>query len=129
MGAAMSAAIDVIVFLHTRFAYALILFAAILGIWGIVAYATRRRISPGFRSAFVLMIALTAAQGLAGVIVFATGQRPGELLHVVYGIFAIVFLPGVYFYAARRTPQLEGMLMVISCWVVAIAYGRGLMTG
>jgi hypothetical protein len=129
MGPAMSAVISLIIFLHARFGIALLIFAALLGVWGTIAFATRRRISPGFRAAFVLMIALTAVQGLAGVVAFVTGNRPGEVLHIVYGIFAIVFLPGLYFLAARRSQNLEGLLMVASCWIVAIAFGRGIFTG
>ncbi|MGI8564159.1 MAG: hypothetical protein ACR2MZ_11570 [Candidatus Dormibacter sp.] len=116
-------------FLHQRFAIALILFAVILGLWGGFQFLTRRQVSGGFRSGYLLMIALTAAQGLAGILIFALGLRPRELLHIVYGIFAIAFLPGVYFYAARGTKLREAFLMPFGCWIVAIAYGRGFLTG
>lgn len=125
----MSAVITLIIYLHARFAIALIILAAALGLWGTISLATRRRVSPGFRAGFVLMIALTAVQGLAGVIAFGTGHRPHVILHIVYGIFAIAFLPGVYFLAGRRSPSLEALLMAVSCWVVAIAFGRGILTG
>jgi hypothetical protein len=59
------------------------------------------------------------------------------MLHIVYGAFAILFLPGVYFYAARRsrdrdsgaTRAREAALMAASCWIVAVAFARGIATG
>ena len=115
-------------YLHQRFALALILFSVVLGVWGTVQFAVRRQIGPGFRSSFVLMIVLTAVQGLAGLVLL-TMTQPRELLHVVYGVFAIVFLPGVYFYAARGSRTREAAFLAAACWIVAIAFGRGIITG
>jgi len=120
--------IDTLVFLHARLALALILFAAILGVWGSVGFVIRRQLSAGFRSSYVLMIALTGVQGLMGVALIAVA-RPREIVHVVYGAFAIIFLPGIYFWAARGSRTREAALMAASCWIVAIAYGRGILTG
>ena len=123
--------ISTLSFLHLRFGLALILFAVALGIWGAVSFAFRREVSPGFRSSYVLMIALTGVQGLIGLILLAS-TRPHELLHVVYGGFAFLFLPGVYVWAGRGGPggkAREAAFLTIACWVVAIAFGRGIMTG
>lgn len=115
-------------FLHARFALALILFAAALGVWATASFLLRRQVSPGFRSSYVLMIALTAIEGLLGLILITT-TRPHELLHVVYGAFAILFLPGVYLWAGRGDQAREAAILAAACWIVAIAYGRGIMTG
>jgi len=116
-------------YFHFRLGIALILFAAALGVWGTIAFAVRKRISPGFRSSYVLMIGLTAVQGLIGLVLITT-THPRELLHVVYGAFAILFLPGVYFYAGGRGNRArEAAFLAGACWIVAIAYGRGIMTG
>jgi len=120
--------VSTLAFLHARFALALILFAVALGVWGSAGFALRRRVSPGFRSSYVLMIALTGVQGLIGLALI-TMARPHELVHVAYGAFAIVFLPGVYFWAARGSRAREAAFMAVSCWIVAIAYGRGILTG
>lgn len=115
-------------FLHARFALALILFAAALGVWGTASFLLRREVSPGFRSSYVLMIALTAIEGLLGLILITT-TRPHELLHVVYGAFAFLFLPGIYLWAGRGDRAREAAVLAAACWIVAIAYGRGIMTG
>jgi len=119
---------NILVFLHMRLALALILFAAALGVWGTAGFVTRRQVSAGFRSSYLLMIALTGVQGAIGLILL-TMAHPRELLHVVYGAFAFLFLPGVYIWAARGDRAREAAFMAASCWIVAIAFGRGILTG
>ncbi|HEY4025788.1 MAG TPA: hypothetical protein VGO86_05095 [Candidatus Dormibacteraeota bacterium] len=120
--------IDTLNFLHQRFAIALIVFAAVLGVWGTASFLLRRQVTGGFRSSYVLMIALTGLQGLLGLILI-TMTRPRTLLHIVYGIFAFLFLPGVYFWAGRGPRDREAAFLAAACWIVAIAFGRGIVTG
>lgn len=123
-------ALQVLAVIHGRLAIALLLFAVLLGLWGTLSLARRRGVSGGFRSSYLLMFGLTALQGVLGAIGYLFGDQPREgLLHVVYGIFAFFALIGVYFWAARGHRDREAFLMAITCWVVAIAYGRGLTTG
>jgi CDP-diglyceride synthetase len=123
------AVVSLLALLHNRFGIALLVFAAILGAWGSLQFVRRRAVSGGFRSSYLMMIGLTAVQGIAGLISL-TSFRPHELLHVVYGGFAILFLPSVYFYAGRGSnPPREAAFLAAACWVVAIAFGRGILTG
>lgn len=115
--------------LHVVLSRAAILFAIVLGIWGAYQLARHRQVSGGFRSSYLLMIALTIVQGIVGAIIFFAGQRPHELLHVVYGIFAVLFLPAVYFYSERRDDLREAAFLAAACWIVVIALARGVMTG
>jgi hypothetical protein len=121
--------VAIVALLHGRFGIALLLFAVVLGVWGTFGFARHRSVSGGFRSSYLLMVGLTAVQGLLGLVSLTT-FRPHELLHVVYGAFAILFLPSVYFYAGRgQNPAREAAFMAAACWVVAIAFGRGILTG
>ena len=116
-------------FLHARFGVALIAFAVVLGLLGAFQLLSRRQVGGGFRSGFLLLWGLTVLQGLVGTGTLIGGARPREILHIVYGVFAVLFLPGIYVYAGGRRKDTEAMLLTIACWVVAIAYGRGIMTG
>jgi CDP-diglyceride synthetase len=120
--------IAALAFLHNRLAIALLLFAVLLGLWGTIQFVRRRAVSPGFRSSYLLMIGLTAVQGTLGLLSF-TAYRPRELLHVVYGIFAIAFLPAIFLYGPRGGRPREAAFLTTACWVVAIAFGRGIATG
>jgi CDP-diglyceride synthetase len=116
-------------FLHARLALALVLFALLLGLWGSYQFLRHRALSGGFRSAYLLMVGLTAVQGLIGLGAWSSGGRPRELLHVVYGIFAVVFLPGLYFYAGRGRRDREAAFLAAACWIVLVALLRGIATG
>ena len=123
---------DALVFVHRLGATALVVFAVVLGLWGAYLYFRREALTGGFRSSFLIMAGLTAVQGLAGLIVFVTSDdaiRRQHLLHIVYGIFAVLFLPGVYRYAQGGTKRREAVFLAGACWIVAIAYLRGFATG
>jgi heme A synthase len=124
--------LNIVAYIHQRFALALIIYAIILGVWGGYQFLRRRAVSGGFRSSYVLMVGLLAVQGALGLVMFITGnpRAPREgILHIVYGVFAIVFLPGVYFYVARGGRRREAAFLAAACWIVAVAFGRGITTG
>lgn len=115
--------------IHGAFAYALIGFAALLGLLGAFQLLTRRAAGGSFRAGYLLLWGLTLVQGVAGTGALIGGARPRAILHVVYGLFAALFLPGVYFFAGRRASDTEATLLTLACWTVCVAYGRGIMTG
>jgi hypothetical protein len=115
--------------LHGVGARALIIFGVALGVWGTFEYFRRASVSGGFRSSFLIMAGLTAVQGLFGLGAFALGDRPTTLLHIVYGVFAVIFLPGAYLWAHGGSPRREAVILAGAAWVVTIAYFRGIATG
>ncbi|HEV2216061.1 MAG TPA: hypothetical protein VGV88_00675 [Candidatus Dormibacteraeota bacterium] len=120
---------DALLFVHQLGARALVVYAVVLGVWGGYLYFRRAALTGGFRASFLIMAGLTAVQGLAGLGMFIAGQRPTELLHVVYGAFAVLFLPGAYLYAQNGTKRREAVILAGASWIVAIAYLRGFATG
>lgn len=120
---------DVLRFLHGYGARVLLIYALVLAVWGTYRYFRNQELSGGFRSSFLIMAGLTAVQGLIGLGAFALGGRPIELLHIVYGVFAVIFLPGAYLYAQGGSRRREAVIMAGAAWVVFIAYLRGIATG
>ncbi len=117
------------VFLHRFGATALIAFAVLLGIWGTYGYFRNAQVSGGFRSSYLIMAGLTALQGLIGLGLFVAGHRPHTLLHIVYGVFAVLFLPGAYLWAHGGSKRREAIILAAAAWIVAVAYFRGISTG
>ena len=120
---------QVLIVLHCVGARALLIFALLLAIWGTYGYFRHSAVSGGFRSSYLILAGLTAVQGLVGLAAFAFGGRPQELLHLVYGVFALIFLPGAYIYAHGGTSRREAVILAGAAWVVSIAYFRGIATG
>lgn len=115
--------------LHGFGARVLLAYAVALAIWGTYRYFRNQELGGGFRSSYLIMAGLTAAQGLLGLATFLSGQRPTELLHIVYGIFAVIFLPGAYLYAQGGSRRREAVILAGAAWIVSIAYLRGIATG
>jgi FtsH-binding integral membrane protein len=114
---------------HGVGARALLIFALVLAVWGTYGYFRKAEVSAGFRSSYLIMAGVTALQGLVGLAAFAFGGRPTELLHLVYGVFAVIFLPGAYLYAHGGTRRREAVILAGAAWVVSIAFFRGIATG
>ncbi|HKV87817.1 MAG TPA: hypothetical protein VJT78_07460 [Candidatus Dormibacteraeota bacterium] len=117
------------VFAHAYGARVLLALGVVLGVWGTYQYFRRSAVSPGFRSSYLLMAALAPVQGLLGLITLALGDRPTELLHIVYGVFAVLFLPGAYLYARGGSKRREAVILAGAAWIVSIAFLRGIFTG
>ena len=121
---------DLLNTLHNVSARVLIVYSIVLAVWGTYLYFRKAAVGGGFRSSFLIMAGLTWIQGLLGVVLLLTGKRPADWpLHIVYGIFAALFLPGVYAYAQGGTKRREAVFLAGAAWVVAIAYFRGIATG
>ncbi len=116
-------------FLHAYGARVLLLGSIVLAVWGTVQYFRNQPLSGGFRSSFLIFAGLTALQGLIGLASFAIGSHPRELLHLVYGIFAVVFLPGAYLYSRSGSQRREAVVLAGASWIVSIAFFRGIATG
>ena len=119
-----------IALVHAYGARVLLLFAILLALWGTVLYIRDQRVSGGFRASFLIMAGVTVLQGLFGLGALALGGRPSEgILHMVYGAFAVLFLPGAYLYSHGGSDRRETLVLAGACWIVAIAYFRGIATG
>lgn len=117
-------------FLHRYGATVLLIYAVLLALWGTYRYFRAQKLSGGFRSSYLIMAGLTPLQGLLGLGALIGGGSPREgLLHMVYGIFAVIFLPGAYLYSRGGADRREALILAGAAWIVSIAYFRGISTG
>ena len=117
--------------LHRFGGTVLLIYAVLLGLWGTFQYFRNKRLSGGFRSSYLIMGALIPLQGLLGIATLIAGGHTREpvLLHMVYGIFAVLFVPGAYLYSRGGTDRRETLILAAASWIVAIAFFRGISTG
>jgi len=117
-------------FLHGYGARVLLVYAVLLAGWGTYHYFRDQRLSGGFRSSYLIVAAITPVQGLLGLTALLVGSSPREgILHMVYGIFAVLFLPGAYLYARGGNARREALILAGASWIVTIAFFRGISTG
>lgn len=112
--------------LHDRLSNAVIIFALILGLWGLFKYFRGDGVDGNYFGAVVIGELLIIAQIVLGIILFAGGARPDRsLMHILYGAAAVISFPAVYAYTqgdqSRRAMLTWGVvgLFVFGCAVRA----------
>ena len=78
------------------------LYFALVGVWGLLLAVRKAEIGPAFRGALVIGVGLGILQALVGALLVATGLRPADNLHYLYGASVIVTLPLVGSYIADK---------------------------
>ncbi len=79
--------------LHTVLARAILLFAAIAGVYGLVEYFRKRPISPSYWGVIVVGNLATLAQGALGLLMALAGAQTSQWVHILYGLTALLWIP------------------------------------
>ena len=88
--------------LHQSVARALVLYYAAVGVWGLFLAWRKSGLSPGYRGALVIGVALGVVQALLGIGLLLGGLRPLDNLHFLYGASVILTLPLVMSYIVDK---------------------------
>jgi hypothetical protein len=114
--------------LHGGLARALVLYLALIGIWGIVSWRRGIGPSPSFRGALVIAWLTGVAQGASGFLLWFTGTPPRDALHVLYGFALAVALPAGYLYVRDREPRQQSLVLGLVLLFAAGLAIRGITT-
>jgi hypothetical protein len=114
--------------LHVVIARAIVVYFALLGVWGLVLVVLRAPLGGSYRGALIIGGALGVAQAVVGLLLFVAGQRPRDDLHYLYGLSVIVTLPLVQQYlTGRRVPTT--LVYGLACFFIMGLGIRGITTG
>jgi hypothetical protein len=80
------------VLIHDRYGFVLTVVAA-LGAIAAVVSLFRPRLLPAVRLYLRLTVAVVAVQVVIGLVLVATGHRPAQILHWLYGAATLLTLP------------------------------------
>ncbi len=114
---------------HDRLATTMLLFFLAAGVWGLFEYVRGGTLSGNIAGALMLGQALAMLQGGLGMVLFLFGNRPNDLVHLLYGFTAVLLLPFVWSYVRNRAPR-QGLLIysLVALFIVGLAI-RGMTTG
>lgn len=114
---------------HDRLATTVLLFFLATGLWGLFEYVRGGTLSGNIAGALLLGQGLVMLQGLLGMALFLFGDRPDDIVHLLYGFTAVLVLPFVWSYFRNRAPR-QGLLMysLVALFIVGLAI-RGMTTG
>jgi hypothetical protein len=96
--------------IHATISRMIILYALIVGLWGLVNFFRRQAPTGNFNGALILGEGLFVLQGVIGVILLLLGKVPQQGLHFLYGVMVAITLPGVYAYVRDRNTARESLL-------------------
>ncbi len=120
---------DVVLLFHDRLATTIILFFVVAGLWGLIEFARGGVLGGTIAGILVIGQVLIVIQGLLGMVLFVGGDRPNDMIHLLYGFTAALVLPFVWSYVRDRAPR-QGLLIysLVALFIVGLAI-RGMTTG
>src|SRR5260221_9262924 len=100
--------------IHGALANACLIFSLIIAGYGFLLYFTQRAIDANFWGTVAAGELLFLAQGVVGVLLYASGLRPSrDLVHILYGIVLLITLPGTYSITRGRDSRREALIYAI----------------
>jgi hypothetical protein len=116
--------------LHARLLVTILLFFGALAIWGFFGYLRGQSISGSYKGALAIGELLMLSEFLIGVALLLGGAQPYRLgIHILYGIVAIIGLPGAFAYTRGRDDRWELLIYVTVCLFLCGIALRALTTG
>ena len=105
---------DAVLWFHQNWFYVAVIATGVIGLWGIGLAVLRRPPGRAFGIATGIAIAVMLAQVVAGVVLYASGERPATF-HVFYGVVIAITFAIAYVYRAQlaKRPALAyGILLL-----------------
>ncbi len=104
-----------VLWFHQNWVYVALVTTGLVGAWGLVLAALRRRPGRAFGIGAGVAIAAILIQIAAGTVLYANGFRPLNGFHVFYGAVVAITLSLAYVYRAQfaRRPALSYGLLLL----------------
>ena len=88
--------------LHALIARALVVYFALVGVWGVFLAIRKSGLTAAFRGALLIGVVLGVVQALVGLTLLLTVRPATEPLHYLYGASVILTLPLVMSYIVDK---------------------------
>ena len=113
--------------LHATLANTIVLYLALVGIWGLWLGVRALGPSAGYRGAIVIAELAAVAQGLIGLALAL--DRPLNGIHALYGVALVLALPLAATLVRGRAPRGQSVALGIAALFTAGLALRGIATG
>lgn len=115
--------------LHQGFASVVLLYSAILALWGLFLYVRGANPSGSFTGALIILEGVAVLQSLIGLVLLLQGHRPHDALHYIYGVGAVLTLPVAYSYSDRAHSRRDSLVFALGALVLVGIALRAATTG
>ena len=115
--------------LHATLANTIVLYLALVGVWGLWLGARGSAPTASFRGALVIAEIAAIAQGLVGILLVVALGRPLDGIHALYGVALVLALPLAATLVRGRAPRGQSVALGIAALFAAGLAIRGITTG
>ncbi len=120
---------DVVLSLHGRVAYALVLYYTLVGLWAIAQGIRDRGPDRSLSGAIAVATIAAVVQGVLGLVVLVFRGAPADTVHMLYGVALAVAMPLAGTVVRDRTPRGQSIALGIAALFTAGLAIRGITTG
>jgi hypothetical protein len=114
--------------IHARLGNTALYYLLIMGLWALWRYFRKQGMDSNYWGALVIGEVLILLQSGIGAYMWLVGLRPGRGIHILYGIVALLIIPGLYLYTKgddkRPVMLIYGIALLIGVGVLL----RAIMT-
>jgi hypothetical protein len=119
---------DLVLSLHSRIAYALVLYYTLVGLWAILQGIRDRGPNASLSGAIAIATAGAIAQGALGLLVLLFRGAPADAVHILYGFALAVAMPLAGTLVRDRTPRGQSIALGLAALFTAGLAIRGITT-
>lgn len=116
--------------MHARLLFTILLVFGALALWGLAGYLRGKGPSGGYMALLAIGELLMLAQFIIGVLLALNGRQAARpSLHIIYGVVAILVVPGAWRYIRGRDPRQQQIVYALTCLFLCGIALRALGTG
>ena len=115
--------------LHATLANTIVLYLALVGVWGLWLGVRGSGPTASFRGALIIAELAAIAQGLVGILLVVALGRPLDGIHALYGVALVLALPLAATLVRGRAPRGQSVALGIAALFTAGLAIRGITTG
>jgi heme A synthase len=119
---------DFISTLHLLTFVQILVTGSVATVWGIRAWR-QGTFTDGFRSILYLTVGSGVAQAVLGGILFLSGCRPADNLHLVYALIVVAAIPIATAYASEKMEKRDMAILAFAAFAIVAAALRAASTG
>ncbi|MEK7328795.1 MAG: hypothetical protein AAB217_26420 [Chloroflexota bacterium] len=105
--------------IHDRLADTGMYYSAIVGLWALYLAFRKRDLDSNFWGALVINEIIFIAEATLGVTMWAQGLRPARIVHLLYGVLAVITIPAAFAFTKGRATNREAALYGLICLFLA----------
>jgi hypothetical protein len=108
--------------IHGRLANTALIYIGVMAVWGLWRAVRKQGLDSSYWGALVIAEVLLVVQGGLGLFLWIVGERPGRGVHILYGVVAVLIIPGLYAYTKgendRRVMTIYAVTLLIAVGII-----------